>query len=132
MAVAADLDITIGDNFWSERWAVILWGAAVDLTDGWVIRGQVRPYPGSPIVLHEFTQANGGVLLGTVAVVIGQEQTTTSTVQLYIPSTVTARLTEWVAYWDWQIEHPERGPGQTPYVRTMHSGKASTSWSVTR
>jgi hypothetical protein len=131
MELAADLDITIGENFWSPRWAVVLWGAAVDLTDGWTVNAQIRPYAAASTVLHEF-QGAVGVNLGTVPVVIGGEQTTTSTVQFYIPATVTERFTEWVGVWDWRIEHPERGPNATPYVRTMAGGKVETHWSVTR
>jgi hypothetical protein len=130
MAVEEDLDIKVGDTFWSKRWAVLVSNAPVDLTDGWTVRAQIRPAPGSLILLHEFSGT--GVLV--TAPVTDEEAGTTvpSTVQLYIPAATTATFTEWVGAWDLEIEHPTAGLGGVPYRKTVLAGIARTTWDVTR
>jgi hypothetical protein len=130
VAVAQDLDIKVGDTFWSPRWAVLVSGVPVDLTDGWTVRAQVRSRADSVTVLHEFT--GDGVLV--TAPTEGEDPDTTvpSTVQLYIPASEAAALTEWVGVWDLEIEHPTAGLGGVPYRKTVLSGLARTTWDVTR
>jgi hypothetical protein len=129
VAVQADLDITIGDSFWSTRWAVIIRGQAVDLT-GWTVHAQIRPHADSATVLHTF--AGSGIQLGTAEVLLDGDPVTTSTLQLYIPPAQTERFTPWAAEWDVQVEHSTFGPNLTPYVRTLVGGKATASWGVSR
>lgn len=128
--MTADLDIKIGDTFWSERWAVLIAGVPVDLTQGWTVRAQIRPRPDSTVVLYTFTGT--GVRLTPPQA--GQEPNTTvpSTAQLYIPPTVSGTFTEWVGVWDLQIEHPTYGLDGTLYRKTVLSGVARTTWDVTR
>ena len=130
MPIAADLDIKIGDSFWSDRWGVLVDDAPVDLTTGWVVRAQIRPRPDSTTVLHDFT--GDGILLTPPAP--GEEPDTTipSTVQLYIPQDEAALLGAWTAVWDLQIEHPTYGLGGTFFRRTVLAGVARTAWDVTR
>lgn len=131
VALSADLDIKIGDTFWSKpRWAVLIAGEPVDLTQGWTVSAQIRPRKDSVTVLHTF--AGEGVQVTPPEP--GQEPDTTvpSTVQLYIPPAVTATFTEWVAFWDLQIEHPTFGLGGSLYRKTLLSGVARTTWDVTR
>jgi hypothetical protein len=130
LAVTADLDIKVGDTFSSPRWAVLISGSPVDLTDGWTVRAQIRPRAGGTTVLHAFTDS--GVQI--TAPEPGEEPDTTvpSTVQLHIPATVAAAFTEWVGVWDLEIEHPTYGLGGTLYRKTVLSGVARTTWDVTR
>lgn len=130
MSVSTDLDIKIGDTFWSQRWAVLIAGSPIDLTAGWTVRAQIRPRPDSVTVLHTFTGAGVKV----TAPQEGEEPDTVvpSTVQLYIPATVTAVFTDWVAFWDLEIEHPSFGVGGSLYRKTPLSGVARTTWDVTR
>lgn len=130
MAVTADLDIKIGDTFRSERWAVVIGGEPVDLTDGWTARAQIRPRPDCDTVLHEFSGA--GVVVTAPEAGEDEDTVVPSTVQLYAPDTVTADLGEWVAVWDLELYHPTYGVGGTPYRRTVLSGVARTRWDVTR
>lgn len=130
MAVTADLDIKVGDTFWSPRWAVIIAGNAVDLTQGWTVRAQIRPRPDSMVILHDFT----GDGVKVTAPTAGEEPDTTvpSTVQLHIPDAVTAEFTEWLGEWDLEIYHATYGTGGTPFRKTVLSGIARTTWDVTR
>jgi hypothetical protein len=130
MAITADLDIKVGDTFWSPRWAVLIAGVPVDLTAGWTVRAQIRPRPDSATVLHTFTGAGVRV----TAPQAGEEPDTTvpSTVQLHIPPAVSETFTEWVGAWDLEIEHPTFGLGGALYRQTVLSGVARTTWDVTR
>lgn len=130
MTVNVDLDIKIGDTFWSPRWAVVISGTPVDLTSNWTMRAQIRARPDSTTVLHTFT----GVGVQVTAPVPDEDPdlVVPSTVQLYIPPATTQTFTEWVGVWDLEIEHPTFGLGGTLYRKTVLSGAARTTWDVTR
>lgn len=129
MAVPADLDIKIGDEFVSERWGVVVAGVAVDLTQGWTVRAQIRRRPEDAAALHTFA-APVGVRL--TAPVVNGEDVVPSTVQLYAAPATTQLFTPWTAVWDLEIEHPTYGLGGGPYRKTVLSGIARTTWDVTR
>jgi hypothetical protein len=128
VALIADLDIKIGDTFWSPRWAVLIGGSPVDLTDGWVVRAQIRPLPSAETVLHTFT----GIQITAPQAGTEPDTTVPSTVQLYIAPAVTQAFTAWVGFWDLEIEHPTFGLGGSLYRKTVLSGLARTTWDVTR
>jgi hypothetical protein len=128
--VSADLDITIGDTFWSPRWAIVLGGAAVDLAAGWSVRAQVRQRPDAGEVLYTFDPSDTEIT--TVSVQVGGVATDTSAVRLYIPATVTETFEPWSGAWDLELANTELGPGETLYRKTVLGGRARARQDVTR
>jgi hypothetical protein len=129
VAVTADLDIIIGDTYRSPRWAVVIAGQAVDLTDGWTVRAQIRQRLGPSTLLHDFTGT--GIELGTAAVDVAGESVSTSTIRLWVPPNVSEAFNEFVGRWDCDIYHPTFDGG-SPYRRTILTGAARARWDVTR
>lgn len=74
-----------GDTSRSPTWALVGHdGTPVDLTD-WTIRAQLRDSIGSLVVIHAFTDANSGIVVGTATVRLSNgRQIETATVALLL------------------------------------------------
>jgi hypothetical protein len=128
--LCADLNIYIGDTYWSPRWAVVLRGEPVDLTTGWSVNSQVRRQPSAAEIIYEFDPDD--TVITTVVVSVDGAQMETSAIQLYIPATVSAEFEPWTGAWDLEIVHPTLAVGGTPYRKTLVLGTARTRRDVTR
>jgi hypothetical protein len=93
--MTAEYDITIRQG--STYRLPIIWkdsnGEPINLT-GYVARMQVRPGVCSPDVIVELTTANGRITLGG----------STGTIDLEIPATVTAAITDGCGVYDLELE----------------------------
>lgn len=127
----ADLSFLIGDTWAApEVWAVCLDDAAIDLTEGWVVTAQARARADSPVVLAEWSTANGRVLLGTAAVDISPGvSVTTSTIQLRHSAATSQAWAPFAARFDCQIQ---RGPDDDPQRYTIAAGTVRAIRDVTR
>lgn len=106
MTLRHDIKVRLGDTWSSPTWAVLLpGGVGVDLTDGWTLKASARRHrdDGGAIV-HSWTDASNGVLLGQAEVTLSTGPTvTTSTVKLYHTGSQSAGWPVFVGPWDFEI-----------------------------
>lgn len=130
--VRRDLVVYIGDTWYSDqRWALIVAGAGVDLSDGWTVNAQARANRKDPDILHEWTEANGGIILTEVEVVVNGDPVTTSAVQLKVAAGESDAWDWSLADWDLQVSHPTFDGGEL-YRRTLVLGTIRPDRDVTR
>jgi hypothetical protein len=125
------MTIRVGDTYLSPTWAVVIGGAAVDLTDGWTVRAQARTKAGALVV--DFTTL-GSVLFGTADVEVGEDTVSTSTIRLYLPPSVTIVLdpTRESLPFEIEIENATFGPLDDLYRVTLVRDSMSIVGDVTR
>lgn len=134
MTTASRLRVRCGDTYLSPIWAIVLDGAAVDLTtDGWAVRAQARDSDG--VLVEDFDSDEDGtdVLLGTATVTVNGDEVTTSTVRLYLSPTATASLTPQATLaFDIEIENATYGPLGDLYRATVVAGSIQVIGDTTR
>lgn len=128
MAIAADLVIPIGDTWRSRRWAIVIGGTVIDLTTDWRVRAQMRRGGRGGDVLHEWT-GTAGVELGSAQFLVGDTETTGTTLRLHLPASTT--FSPGSAVWDLEIEHPTFDNGAL-YRKTVLAGHVRLVGDVTR
>lgn len=131
MGARANLLIQAGDTWWSNPFAILRGGEAVDLTDGWDVRAQARARRNSEEIFYEWTLEDQHVLLGTAFVTPAGSDTAieTSALQLFHEDDVSIDWPNWVGVFDIEISHPDEDP---PFVRTVAGGSVRVIRDVTR
>ena len=132
MTITSHLEIPLGDTWHSKRWALVVGGEVIDLTDGWTVRAQVRaPFMGGTSVLHEWTTEDGGVELGTAEFEVAGTPVTGATMRLRIGASESQSMAEWYGVWDLEVSHPTFDNGEL-WRKTLVSGSARARADVTR
>lgn len=120
-----DYEFLTGDTFYGDWLAVVINGAAVDLSTVWVVRAQVRDRSTGAKLFDLSTQ------LGTSQVTLDGVLTNVSTVRLHIPATASTTQGPFMGVYDVEVEHPTFDSGVT-YRTTIAGGKIRSKQDVTR
>lgn len=122
--------IRIGDTWRSPRWALVIAGEPVDLTDGWTVKAQARAYSTAQTPLYTW-DLDDGIELGTAPLTVDGQEVTGSTVRLRLTAAQTAAMDVWAGDWDLEVSHPTFDNGDL-YRKTIVTGRAKTVQDTTR